>query len=436
LFVLVLLVIIPAFLLVLFGNFQRRASERRRAKERAVTIAKLAATAQNHYIKEARQLLATLAQFDFLVLSTNRGSCEWHLNNLKLLSPDFNDFGLIETNGTLFCDTFNNRTEQSLALAAAQKVLRQRDFVFANYAKAGVATEPALQFGFPVRNTNGQILRVIYASLKTPPLTSALNELPLPVGAVVNVVDAAGRLIARYPDPEKMAGKEFGSIDVTKRIHAGESVFESMGFDEVKRLYAVSVIRDAHGPLLFSAVGIPSEVSFATANKQVGESLVLMVLVAGFVLWIAWWFSERMFLRPVSIILAAAERLTGGDLTVRTGISDDKGELHALGAKFDEMAATLEKRREEIVAQNTKLEERVRERTKELATLNAELEAFSYSVSHDLRAPLRHMDGFAQLLLDDPKHQNDPQTSRYLDRITKSAKQMGRSSTSCCRFRA
>jgi signal transduction histidine kinase len=390
-----------------------------------VTIARLAATTQNHYIKEARQLLATLAQFDFLVLSTNRAGCEWHLKNLKLLSPDFNDFGLIETNGTLFCDTFSNRTEQSLAIAAAQKVLRQRDFVCANYAKAGVASEPALQFGFPVRNTNGQIVRVIYASLRTPPLTSALNELPLPEGAVVNVVDATSRLIARYPGPQKMTGKEFGSADVSRRIHAGESVFESIGFDNVKRLYAVSEIRDTHGVVLYAAVGIPSEVSFATANKQVGESLVLMLLVVGFVLWIAWRFSERRFLHPVSAMLNAAGRLTAGDLTARTGISNGRSELHLLAGKFDEMAATLEKRQEQIVRHNAQLEERVRERTKELEALNAELEAFSYSVSHDLRAPLRHMDGFAQLLLGEPKHQDDPQTSRYLTRITSSAKQMG-----------
>ncbi len=425
LLVLVLLVIIPAFLLVLFGNFQRRESERRRAKERAVTIARLAATTENHYIKQARQLLATLAQFDFLVLSTNRGVCEWHLKNLKLLSPDFNDFGLIETNGALFCDTFSNRMEQSLALAAAQKVMRQRDFVFANYAKAEAGSEPALQFGFPVRNASGEIVRVIYASLKIPPLTTALNELPLPAGGVVNVVDAAGRLIARYPDAEKITGKEFSSSEVSRRIQAGETVFESVGFDQVKRLYAVSVIQDARGPVLFAAVGIPSQISFATANKQVGESLLLMLLVAVFVLWLGWWFSQKRLLRPVQAMSDAAQRLTSGDLTARTGIRDDRNELHILAGKFDEMAATLQKRQEEIIRQNVELEARVHERTKELETLNTELEAFSYSVSHDLRAPLRHMDGFAQLLLSEPKHQEDPQTSRYLDRIIKAAKQMG-----------
>lgn len=63
--------------------------------------------------------------------------------------------------------------------------------------------------------------------------------------------------------------------------------------------------------------------------------------------------------------------------------------------------------------------------TRQLADTNRELESFSYSVSHDLRAPLRHMSGYAQILREEAGEQLDPSSLRYLDEITTSARRMG-----------
>ena len=73
---------------------------------------------------------------------------------------------------------------------------------------------------------------------------------------------------------------------------------------------------------------------------------------------------------------------------------------------------------------NATLEQRVQERTAQLEVANRELEAFSYSVSHDLRAPLRHVDGYARLLRDHLNGALDEKGRRFLETIDNSAKRM------------
>jgi light-regulated signal transduction histidine kinase (bacteriophytochrome) len=74
---------------------------------------------------------------------------------------------------------------------------------------------------------------------------------------------------------------------------------------------------------------------------------------------------------------------------------------------------------------NAELEERVRERTAALAATNRELEAFAYSVSHDLRAPLRHIGGFLELLQKQAGEALDEQGRHYMDIISDAARKMG-----------
>jgi light-regulated signal transduction histidine kinase (bacteriophytochrome) len=79
----------------------------------------------------------------------------------------------------------------------------------------------------------------------------------------------------------------------------------------------------------------------------------------------------------------------------------------------------------EIRKLNNELERRVLQRTAELEAANQELEAFTYSVSHDLRAPLRHIGGFSKLLVEEFGPKLDPEAQHYLQRIEEGTRKMG-----------
>ena len=135
---------------------------------------------------------------------------------------------------------------------------------------------------------------------------------------------------------------------------------------------------------------------------------------------------------PLHALTLASEAIAAGNYGSRVAIRR-RDELGRLSVAFNAMAQQVEgahRDLEERVQQRTaKLEEAtvlLKRHVEELDAVNRELESFSYSVSHDLRAPLRHITGFAMMLRESASSTLDAEGQRYLKTIVDAASRMGR----------
>jgi signal transduction histidine kinase len=174
--------------------------------------------------------------------------------------------------------------------------------------------------------------------------------------------------------------------------------------------------------------------SLAQVERTVQEALsrgiaiaateIVLSVIAAFLL-------GHVLTRNLKTLSLAAERFGRGEAGVVLPLQG-RDEIAQVAAAFNGMIGEREQAEQrlresekELRRLNTELEDRVAQRTAELEAANREMEAFTYSVSHDLRAPLRTVDGFSRILLEDCSEQVDEKAKHYLARVRAGTKRMG-----------
>jgi signal transduction histidine kinase len=276
----------------------------------------------------------------------------------------------------------------------------------AHATRASFVTRIATEADILARNSVAPVL-FDDAEAATQTLQSLRAE---PAVRAAAVVSAKTGLMAAYPHAD--AGRVLASATAPGLRQEGGLVVLST---------PISFEGAAVGTLVVSAD--PVEVR----HRQARFALVALGIVpVSFLLAVAASRSMQRTIASPILLLAEAARAVSvrGDFGVRVPVQDG-GEVGTLVSTFNEMLDRIQRQNADLEEARVDLERRVLERTSELAAANRELEAFSYSVSHDLRAPLRAIDGFSKAVLETQGARLDEKGSHYLQRVRAATQRMG-----------
>ncbi|MDD5248751.1 MAG: ATP-binding protein [Rhodocyclaceae bacterium] len=283
----------------------------------------------------------------------------------------------------------------------------------ADAARGLVISEPVLSrisgqwvliFARRINRPDGAFDGVVFAPVNIEWFNRKFAQLEVgPRGAVVLRGDASRDfdLLARFPQAG-FVGQTTVSPQFRNTIAArprGGTYEANAGADNIRRTFSYQPVG---GYPLITLVGLSTEDTLAE-----------------------WWREAAKYASLAATF--AFLTLLGGRFVLRAWQARTRSyeEIRVLNAELARDNVARRQAEEEVGRLNAGLEQRVRERTAELEAANKELESFSYSVSHDLRAPLRAIDGFALILTEEYDSKLDEDGRHCLDRIRSNAVRMG-----------
>jgi signal transduction histidine kinase len=417
-FLLVFLAVLPALGIQAYNEYDLRAARADDIRQQVIQITKQFGAEMGELREGARQLIVALGQLS--AVKTHQGAaCDSQFASAKANFKNYSLLGAADVTGTIFCSSsplsYSSVAEQPFF----KRAMATDELAVGNYWVDPSTGQKMIDFAQRFRDENGQVAGVVFAGLDLAWLSEHLKERGLSPTASILIADREGNIIARLPHPEQLVGKNM------RKSHEAIMDGDKAGWEEAKGVDGiVRIFGYVPGQLppydLFLSAGLSKAEAFAPIDTATLRGVLLILLGLLLALYAAYQGGRIFIRRPVNGLLAAATEWSNGNFEARAQLKDAGSELGRLGIAFNDMAAaasaryTAQKTAEEELRQlNMTLEDRVAQRTKELATANAELAAardaaesanaaktaFLAAMSHELRTPLNAIVGFSELIV-------------------------------------
>jgi len=416
-FLLVFIAVLPALGIQAYNEYDLRAARADDIRQQVIQITKQFGAEMGELREGARQLIVALGQLS--AVKTQQGpACDALFASAKANFKNYSLLGAADINGAIFCSSAPLSYSSVAQQPFFKRAMAGDELAVGNYWVDPSTGQKMIHFAQRFRDEKGEVAGVVFAALDLDWLSAHLSERGLSPSASILIADREGNIIARLPHPEQLVGKNMRKSH--EAIMDGDTAGweEAKGVDGLVRIFGYVPAKLPPYDLFLSA-GLGKAEAFAPIDTATFRGIALILLGLLLALYAAYQGGRIFIRRPIRGLLVAAAEWSHGNYDARAQLRDAGSEIGRLGAAFNDMAAAVSARyaaqkraEEELRELNITLEDRVAQRTKELADANRELAvardeaesanaaktAFLAAMSHELRTPLNAIVGFSELI--------------------------------------
>jgi diguanylate cyclase (GGDEF)-like protein len=316
--ILVLLAALPALTVIGLAGMNQRDAVLERERTHLAELARAVGLQQQHIVGRADQLLRTLEVLAAQTTSGGPATCMALMADLAKADPGYGSMGITDRHGRVICADAPSLIGRDMAgTRLFRRAVIGDPFVVGDKTGLDALTEE-LPFARPLRTANGSFTGIAFLGLPIHRLAGAAVDLGLPDDARVDVFDADGHLLMRYPDPEGFQGIRLREEPLAQAARASDGLpspddpQDLVDLDGVTRTYAFARLGGSATELMV-AVGRPTATAVAEAQRATDVALlgVLALTIATIVL--AWTVGAGIIAAPhaATVDVALRDPLTG-----------------------------------------------------------------------------------------------------------------------------
>jgi len=349
LFLLLLVIFLPASALVIVSSLDDREDRINAASNNALLLVQSLTAQQERIAIGTELMLSTLAQLPE-VQKLDANACNEVFRELNKRHPYYSTILAATTDGNMSASSIPFTPHVNLTDRKYIKdVIKTLDFSTGEYTLGKVTNVQSIHYAYPVFDQNKNFIAIVIAAFKLDEYSRFMKKANLPEGFVLNIVDHAGVRLYRRPEDQPIGPGVPIPRDLLETVSGNleQGTLERVGEDGIRRLYAFKQLRlrENARPYLYMIVGIPKDKIVRKANLEMLRNLLFLGIAAGSGLALAWAFGHLVFVKPIGSLTAAAQLIGRSDMVVRTGLPHTSDDLGQLAKSFDDMAVLLELKR-------------------------------------------------------------------------------------------